>query len=138
MEKYVEPIILEFFENDDLDEAVDSIEELRLAKNARPGVVRLAVTLSMDRKASAREWTSQLISDLTARKVLSPSDVERGFYMLLNIDLPDLVLDYPNAPEIVGNFMARAAADEALPTTYLSLRIRNRPKIQPNKNRRSR
>jgi len=66
MEKYVEPIILEFFENDDFDEAVDSIEELRLAKNARPGVVRLAVTLSMDRKASAREWTSQLISDLTA------------------------------------------------------------------------
>lgn len=97
----------------------DSIDELLLARDARPGVVRLAVTLAMDRKASAREWTSQLISELTARKVLSPSDVERGFFSLLNIDLPDLILDYPNAPEIVGNFMARAVADEALKGEFL-------------------
>jgi len=98
---------------------VDSIEELSLSKNARPRVVRLAVTLSMDRKSSARELTSQLIGELAAKHVLSPIDVERGFVALLNTDLPDLLLDYPNAAEIVGNFLARAAADEALPAEFM-------------------
>lgn len=74
----------------------------------------------MDRKASAREQTSVLIAELAATRILSPVDVERGFVALLNTDLPDLILDYPNAPEIVGNFLARAAADEALPHEFLS------------------
>lgn len=47
--------------------------------------------------------------------------MERGFKYLLTTDLPDLVIDYLNASEIVGNFMARCIADESLPANFLDV-----------------
>ena len=33
--------------------------------------------------------------------------------------LPDLVLDAPDAPVVLGNFMARAIADDCIPPKFL-------------------
>ena len=33
---------------------------------------------------------------------------------------PELVLDCPDAPDILGKFMARSVADDCLPPKYLS------------------
>jgi len=73
--------------------------------------------LAMERKASHREMTSVLISDLYGR-VLCEEDIERGFDILLN-SLPDLVLDTPTAPTILGNFIARAIADDCIPPKFV-------------------
>lgn len=40
------------------------------------------------------------------------------FDMLLN-NLPDLILDTPEAAHLMGNFLARAVADDALPPKYV-------------------
>jgi len=71
----------------------------------------------MERKASHREITSVLISDLYGR-ILYEEDIERGFDVLLN-SLPDLVLDTPNAATILGNFVARAVADDCIPPKFV-------------------
>ena len=42
-----------------------------------------------------------------------------GFEALLT-SLPDLVLDCPEAPVILGNFLARAIADDCLPPKFLT------------------
>ena len=42
-----------------------------------------------------------------------------GFEALLEL-LPELVLDCPDAPDILGKFMARSVADDCLPPKYLS------------------
>lgn len=58
----------------------------------------LALSLSLEGKASHRELTSRLLSDLTG-KLLSQSDMSRAFDKMLK-ELPDLILDTPEAPQV--------------------------------------
>lgn len=46
--------------------------------------------------------------------------------MLLN-NLPDLILDTPDAAHLVGNFIARAVADDCMPPIYVT-----KPDIDPS------
>ncbi|ETE56297.1 hypothetical protein L345_17992, partial [Ophiophagus hannah] len=80
-------------------------------------VSSLAVVLSLEGKASHRELTSRLLSDLVG-KVLSAEDIAAAFDGMLH-DLPDLILDTPEAPQMLGQFIARAVADHALPLNFL-------------------
>jgi programmed cell death protein 4 len=75
------------------------------------------VELAMDHKPSHRELASVLISDLY-QKVISQRDIGKAFdYLLKNLE--DLVLDTPDAPTILGNFMARAIADDCIPPKFI-------------------
>lgn len=58
----------------------------------------MAVSLSLEGKASHRELTSRLLSDLSG-KMLSQSDMARAFDKMLK-ELPDLILDTPEAPQV--------------------------------------
>uniref|UniRef100_A0A493TDG3 Programmed cell death protein 4 n=1 Tax=Anas platyrhynchos platyrhynchos TaxID=8840 RepID=A0A493TDG3_ANAPP len=80
-------------------------------------VPSLAVALALEGKASHRELTSRLLSDLVGR-VVSPEDIAWAFDKMLQ-DLPDLILDTPEAPQMLGQFIARAVADHALPLDFL-------------------
>lgn len=61
-------------------------------------VPSLAVALALEGKASHRELTSRLLSDLVGR-VVSPEDIAWAFDKMLQ-DLPDLILDTPEAPQV--------------------------------------
>lgn len=79
----------------------------------------------MDHKPSHREMTSVLISDLYGQ-MLTEHDIGEGFERLLN-NLPDLLLDTPDAVTILGNFIARAVADDCLPPKFVNVRKPNPP-----------
>jgi programmed cell death protein 4 len=49
--------------------------------------------------------------------VITSRDITKGFDILLD-NLPDLILDTPEAPHILGNFVARAVADDCVPPKY--------------------
>ncbi|XP_035262944.1 programmed cell death protein 4b isoform X1 [Anguilla rostrata] len=115
-EKTVTPIVQEYFEHGDTSEVAELLAELNLG-HMRSGVPMLAVSLALEAKASHRELTSRLLSDLCGR-VLSLRDVETAFHKLLR-ELPDLVLDTPGAPQLVGQFIARAVRDEILSKSYI-------------------
>ncbi|XP_063058432.1 programmed cell death protein 4b [Engraulis encrasicolus] len=115
-EKTVTPIVQEYFEHGDTNEVAEMLRELNLG-SMRSGVPMLAVSLALEAKASHRELTSRLLSALCG-KVLSQRDVERSFDKLLR-ELPDLVLDTPAAPQLVGQFIARAVADDILSKSYI-------------------
>lgn len=57
-----------------------------------------------------------LISNLSNVFCLLPIP---GFDILLN-NLPDLILDTPEAPTLLGNYIARAVADDCLPPKYVT------------------
>lgn len=116
--KTVEPLILEYFANGDYDEVICSIDEVLANLGARRWmVVSIAIELSMDHKPSHREMTSQLISEMYL-KVVSQRDIGKAIdYLLKQID--DLELDTPEAPTIIGNFIARAIADDCIPPKFL-------------------
>lgn len=48
-----------------------------------------------------------------------------GFDMLL-ANLPDLILDTPDAAHLIGNFIARAVADDCVPPIYVT-----NPEVEP-------
>ena len=61
--------------------------------------------------------TSRLLSELYL-KVVSQRDIGKAFDQLLR-QLADLILDTPDAPIVLGNFMARAIADDCIPPKFL-------------------
>lgn len=115
-DRIVTPILLEYFDHSLTKEVETSLKEINISK-MKPRVVELAVSLALDRKACHRELVSILISDLYSR-VIKVKDIQRGFDNLINT-LPDLVLDSPEAPKVLGMFMARAVADDCLPPKYI-------------------
>ncbi|RXM33260.1 Programmed cell death protein 4 [Acipenser ruthenus] len=126
LEKTVNPIVQEYFQHGDTKEAL--LKELNLGSK-KFQFSSLAVSLALEGKASHRELTSRLLSDL-AGKALSKDDISRAFDKMLK-DLPELILDTPEAPQsqksalyiyickMLGQFIARAMADHALPMNFL-------------------
>ncbi|XP_012722447.3 programmed cell death protein 4b [Fundulus heteroclitus] len=115
-EKTVAPIVQEYFEHGDTNEVAELLADLNLGP-MRSEVPSLAVSLALEAKASHRELTSRLLVDLCG-SVLSRSDMEASFDKLLR-ELPDLALDTPGAPQLVGQFIARAVSDQILSKSYI-------------------
>ncbi|XP_075583573.1 programmed cell death protein 4-like [Pelecanus crispus] len=116
LEQNVQPTVLEYFEHGDTGEVVELLRGLNLG-GRRHAVPALAVALALEGKASHRELTSRLLSDLVGH-VVAPEDIAWAFDKMLR-DLPDLILDTPEAPQMLGQFIARAVADHALPLDFL-------------------
>lgn len=114
--KKFEPLILEYYDHGDTHEVAESLDEF-LVGSMRSVVTKIAIEIAMEHKQSHREMTSVLISDLYGRCITS-KDIVRGFDLLLD-DLPDLILDTPDAPHVLGNFLARAVADDCIPPRYV-------------------
>ncbi|XP_033109728.1 programmed cell death protein 4-like isoform X2 [Anneissia japonica] len=113
----VTPIMQEYFEHGDTEEVIACLEELNINDNHH-NVPALAVTLALEKKAMHKEMTSALISDLFGKKVISMDHLKMGFLRLLE-SLNDLTLDTPGAPEMIGQFIARAIADDCLPPRFI-------------------
>lgn len=116
--KNFEMVMLEYFEHGDTHEVASEIDDNLRVGTLRPLVIRKAIEMAFEHKNSHREMTSVLLSDLYSRCLIS-SDYEKGFDMLLD-NLPDLMLDTPDAPHLLGNFLARAVADDCLMPKYIN------------------
>ncbi|XP_018418070.1 PREDICTED: programmed cell death protein 4 isoform X2 [Nanorana parkeri] len=115
-EKSVTPIVQEYFEHGDTNEVAEMLRDLNLGE-MKSGLPVLAVSLALEGKASHREMTSKLLHDLFGT-VLSAQDLASSFDKLLQ-ELPELALDTPRAPQLVGQFIARAVGDGILNRTYM-------------------
>ncbi|XP_046565692.1 programmed cell death protein 4-like [Haliotis rubra] len=116
-EAVLEPVLLEYFEHGDTREVEEDLSDLNVRKY-KPKIIETAVSMALDRKAQHREMTSQLISDLYS-KLLTSTDISGGFDSVLS-RLSDLTIDSPEAPVVVGQFIARAVADDCLPPKYIT------------------
>ncbi|XP_066457509.1 programmed cell death protein 4 [Eleutherodactylus coqui] len=115
-EKSITPIVQEYFQHGDTNEVAEMLKDLNLGE-MKSGLPMLAVSIALEGKASHRELTSKLLHDLCGT-LLSTRDVEISFDKLLE-ELPELVLDTPRAPQLVGQFIARAVGDGILSKTYM-------------------
>lgn len=122
--KKVGSILLEYYEHGDTHEVADSLDDI-MSADRRPLITKVAVEMAFEHKQSQRELTSVLISDLYGRTITS-RDICKGFDTLLE-NMPDLILDTPEAPHILGNFIARAVADDCIPPKYASFDVDARP-----------
>ncbi|XP_065827923.1 programmed cell death protein 4-like [Oscarella lobularis] len=117
LEKYVEPIVKEYYDHGDIYEVAESLRELNI-RSHRYEVPRVAVSIAMEHKADHRELTSRMLSDLFG-EYIGADEMMKGFDCLVS-NLEDLVLDTPDAVEVLGSFIARAVADDCLPPVYVT------------------
>lgn len=116
-EERVETYLKEFYEHGQVDEILAALKEVDLNADFRALLPFLALTLAMERHSQHCEMTSRLLA-ASINDVLSVEDIRKGFDKTLR-ELPDLTLDAPAAPEILGRFIARAVADDVLPPKYV-------------------
>ncbi len=109
----MEPLLLEYFNNGNCEEVLYSLEEMLL----NIGDWRWMVpAMAMNHKPSHREITSRLIGVLYL-KVISQRDIGKAFDFLL-CQLSNLILDTPDAPTIIGNFMGSCIMDDCIPPKF--------------------
>lgn len=137
VEKFLQPVLLEYFEHGDTNEVLSTLLEVNLAGNYYRIPVA-TISLALEKKSSHRELASVLISDLFG-KLLSSSDIQQGMDVLLS-QLDDLELDTPDASNVLGNFIARAVADDCLPPKYVAnakelLESKGSEKLSPSEHR---
>ncbi|XP_078587275.1 programmed cell death protein 4-like isoform X2 [Branchiostoma floridae x Branchiostoma japonicum] len=117
VEKTIKPVIQEYFEHGDTNEVAVTLGELNLG-HKKHEIATHAVSMALDKHDSHREMTSRLISDLYGN-ILNQQEMATAFDSILD-DLADLTLDTPDAPHVVGSFIARAVADDVLPPKYVT------------------
>lgn len=116
-DKLATPIFQEYYNHADTQEVVTSLAELPIC-HLKHQVVFLAISLAMEKKGAQRELTSVMLSALYGGKILTEQDFELGYQALMN-GLSDLKLDTPDAPVVLGQFMARSVADDCLRPCYI-------------------
>jgi programmed cell death protein 4 len=115
-------IISEFIESADLNDAVADVE--RRVDIEGIEFVKRALIFGIERKAYERELISQLLS--AVYNIFRANEMCDGFQTVLD-RLPDLVLDVPDATEVLGKFLARAEFDEITPPIFLEEAKINNP-----------
>lgn len=109
-------ILKEYLESGDMAEAAACIGELQLPQYDYY-IVKRAVTIAMDRKDREKEAISTLLSNLYGQYI-SPPQMQKGFVSILE-GLDDLILDVPDAVEVMSLFICRAITDEILPPSFI-------------------
>lgn len=116
-EKRAEALFKEYFDHGDVQEVAAVLEEFNI-RNMKHEIVRVLITVALEEKAANRELASILLSDLFGH-VINYRDTVMGFDTILS-QLSELSLDTPDAPNVVGNFIARCVADDCLPPAFVT------------------
>jgi len=85
--------------------------------------VRRAVNISLDREDKQRELVCVLLTKLRDIRVINEDDFLWGFSHLLG-SIEDLIIDCPNAVDLVSKFLIRAVTDEVIPPAFLEHAVR--------------
>jgi len=111
-----EAIIKEYLLSGDLQETSKSIKEVRLDDNLQQ-FVKKAIVMSLDKGSYERELISQLLSAFY-NSVIPADKIAQGFQLVLD-SINDIVLDCPDAADLVSKFLARAIVDEIVAPAFL-------------------
>eukprot|EP00899_Mesostigma_viride_P013031 jgi/Mesvir1/21729/Mv04140-RA.1 len=109
-------IIEELFTSEDFTSASEDLRELAQPAYHHHFVKRL-LTTAMGRKDRERELASALLSALYST-VIPANQIFKGFQRTVE-SVDDLVLDIPNAVELLALFVARAVVDDVLPPVFI-------------------
>jgi len=113
----LDSIIGEYFNNASLEDFLDSVEGL-MVRRERNRILEKLIENSLEHKNEYRELASKAIKFCREQNYWNEIEVARAFCSLLD-RLEELILDTPDAPLVVGKFVARADWDGCLPDNFL-------------------
>jgi programmed cell death protein 4 len=109
-------ILDEYFISEDYGEVARSLQEINEGAWGYE-FVKVSVVKALEKHDRERELVARLFSSLYG-SILPEEQIERGFWRILE-RLPDCSLDTPGAPDIVGDFIARAVVDEIIAPAFV-------------------
>ncbi|XP_028763956.1 uncharacterized protein LOC114722168 [Neltuma alba] len=118
-------IVEEYFTTDDIVAVKNELKELGTPYFSYYFVKKL-VSMSMDRHDKEKEMAAVLLSSLYA-DTIDPSQVYKGFSKLVE-SADDLIVDIPDAVDVLALFLARAVVDDILPPAFLKKQMAYLPK----------
>jgi programmed cell death protein 4 len=110
-------IIGEYYNHASLPDFFDAIETLLIRKH-RYRVLERLIEISLEHKNEYRELSSKSVQYFISKNYLTEINVAEAFCNLLD-RLADLMLDTPDAPEVIGKFIARADSESCLPKEFI-------------------
>jgi len=111
----VEAILKEYFSSGDIDEAAKTLKDLNMPDIHQ--FVKKSLAKGLEKQAYERELISKLLCSLY-NNTIPPQKIEEGFQEALN-SLEDMVLDTPDAADVLAKFLARAIVDEIVPPAFV-------------------
>ncbi|CAG5098605.1 Oidioi.mRNA.OKI2018_I69.XSR.g15816.t1.cds [Oikopleura dioica] len=118
----LEQCIGEYFNTADQAAFLEQVEGMMI-KNNRSFVLEQLLESSLEQKNEYRELASKATKYFFDLQYYDVITVARGFSVLLD-RLADLILDTPEAPEILGKFISRSILDGCLPDNFISEELR--------------
>lgn len=88
--------------------------------------IKKLVSIAMDRHDKEKEMAAVLLSSLYV-DTIDPPQVHKGFIKLL-MSADDLIVDIPDAVDILALFIARAVVDDILPPAFLTKALNSLPR----------
>jgi len=120
-------IVHDYLLSGDLSDVITGLKECA-EPNVQEQFVKKALTIAFEHHSYERELISKLLSGLYSNTI--PADkFTLGFQACLD-SIDDLVLDTPDATEILAKFLARAIVDEIIPPAFIKTAITNSPKSE--------
>ncbi|KAL6578291.1 hypothetical protein OROMI_010619 [Orobanche minor] len=110
-------MVEEYFLNDDFTSTANELRELNMPSYHFYFVKKL-VSMEMDRHDKEKEMASNLLSSLYG-DVIDPQQLYKGFQKLVESS-DDLIVDIPDAVDVLALFIARAVVDDILPPSFLT------------------
>jgi len=111
-EQRIDILLEEFLSNRDEEEARMCVEEISTS-GFKPHLVKAIIVKASEKKEETREMFLRLSSFLAKKSVINALQYAEGIRLVL-AQLPDLRLDAPAAPKVVGQFIADALLDDKL------------------------
>jgi programmed cell death protein 4 len=119
-ERMVTAWVDEYFDHGDVQEVCGLLRELSPTKAQLVQLPALVISMALERKPYHRELGSQLLSAVCDRNgLLNHALMEEAFDIVLTKHLEELTVDVPDAPDMLGCFIARAIADDVIPPKFV-------------------
>jgi len=122
VKRTIESMVAEYLQAEDVGEVARRLREGQVLQPLRHEVVKRGVRVALQRGPQECEAVSRLLSALYGG-VLPAAEIARGFEALLK-EAADLALDVPDAPRMLGNFLARAVSDEVVTPGFVDQALR--------------
>jgi len=122
-----EVLVQEYLASGDIDETIKSLKELKIS-HIHGQFVKKALFTAMDKQAYEREIVSKLLLSIYEVAV-TPEHIAEGFQLALD-SLDDIVLDTPDAVDVLSKFLARAIIDEIVAPAFLKTAIAKSPRAE--------
>merc|ERR1712151_281605 len=110
--------ILEYFDSNDKDEVRRVVQELQPLGDERAGeLVRKLCIFAMERSGYECELAIELLASLRKDEEIDCTQLSQGFDQIY-ARMDDLILDVPDAPEMLQSFVVQARQKQLLPAGW--------------------